>query len=226
MAPLQASVTTRLAVGTEEVHPVLNSLSNLFYWYRPPPPPASHTLRQELSKSTSPASTLITFRNQHPANSRAEESRNQPSCLRTGWGSNNSRTNKKCTLPTRYALQLYTSQRTTGKMSVPQHSDVKTCAKKNQQLISYSNAKYKDFKVVTQRKVVSHLLVEPSNILLPSLHIKLGLMKNFVKALNREGGGFTFLHQKYQRKCVEKIKAGIFDGPQIRKLVVNSMAPL
>ncbi|KAF2349864.1 hypothetical protein FHG87_019380 [Trinorchestia longiramus] len=73
----------------------------------------------------------------------SKESRNQPSCLRTGWGLNNPRTNKKCTLLTHHALQLYTSQRTTGKMSVRQHHNVKTCAKKNQQLISYSNAKYK-----------------------------------------------------------------------------------
>ena len=29
-------------------------------------------------------------------------------------------------------------------------------------------------------------LVEPSKILLPSMHLKLGLMKNFVKAMNQE----------------------------------------
>jgi len=28
--------------------------------------------------------------------------------------------------------------------------------------------------------------VEPSKILLPSMHLKLGLMKNFVKAMNEE----------------------------------------
>ncbi|KAF2350265.1 hypothetical protein FHG87_018979 [Trinorchestia longiramus] len=67
--------------------------------------------------------------------------------------------------------------------------------------------------------VVSHPLVEPSKILLPPLHIKRGLMKNFVKALDREGGRFAFLHQKFQRKSMEKIKAGIFDGPQIRELI-------
>ncbi|KAF2367791.1 hypothetical protein FHG87_001460 [Trinorchestia longiramus] len=42
--------------------------------------------------------------------------------------------------------------------------------------------------------VVFHPLVELSKILLPPLNIKLGLMKNFVKALDREGGGFAFLH--------------------------------
>ncbi|KAF2352327.1 hypothetical protein FHG87_016916 [Trinorchestia longiramus] len=70
--------------------------------------------------------------------------------------------------------------------------------------------------------VVSHPLVEPSKILLPPLYIKLGLMKNFVKALDREGGGFAFLHQKFQQKNMEKIKAGIFDGPQIRELIKDT----
>lgn len=33
-------------------------------------------------------------------------------------------------------------------------------------------------------------LVQKENITIPPLHIKLGLMKNFVKALNREGQAF------------------------------------
>ena len=70
--------------------------------------------------------------------------------------------------------------------------------------------------------VLSHPLVEPSKIFLSSLHIKLGLMKNFVKALDREGRGFAFLHQKFQQKSMEKIKAGIFDGPQIRELIKDT----
>jgi len=35
--------------------------------------------------------------------------------------------------------------------------------------------------------------VEPSKILLPSMHLKLGLMKNFVKAMNQEEAAFTYL---------------------------------
>ena len=34
-------------------------------------------------------------------------------------------------------------------------------------------------------------LVEPSKILLPSMHLKLGLMKNSVKATNQEEAAFT-----------------------------------
>ena len=40
-------------------------------------------------------------------------------------------------------------------------------------------------------------------------------MKNFVKAIDREGSGFAFLQEKFL--SMEKLKAGIFDGPQIRE---------
>ena len=36
-------------------------------------------------------------------------------------------------------------------------------------------------------------LVEPSKILLPSMYLKLGLMKNFVKTMNPEEAAFTYL---------------------------------
>ena len=66
-------------------------------------------------------------------------------------------------------------------------------------------------------------LVEPNKILLPPLHIKLELMKNFVKAMDREGRGFTFLQLKFPRIRLEKLKAGIFHGPQIPELMKDSM---
>ena len=46
-------------------------------------------------------------------------------------------------------------------------------------------------------KVQSHPFVEPNKILLPSIHIKLRGMKNFVKAMNKEGSGFAFLEDKH-----------------------------
>ncbi|KAF2344985.1 hypothetical protein FHG87_024259 [Trinorchestia longiramus] len=70
---------------------------------------------------------------------------------------------------------------------------------------------------------VSHSLVEPRKILLTPLHIKLGLMKNSVKVFDKEGGGLAFLHQKFQRKSVKKIKAGIFESPQIRELIKDTI---
>jgi len=41
-------------------------------------------------------------------------------------------------------------------------------------------------------KVENQPLVEKSKILLPSMHLKLGLMKNFVKAINQEEATFTY----------------------------------
>ena len=65
-------------------------------------------------------------------------------------------------------------------------------------------------------------LVDPSKIFLPPLHSKLGLMKNFVKALDRDGGGYLFLSEKFKQKSMEKLKAGIFDGLEIRELMKDA----
>ncbi|XP_065449041.1 uncharacterized protein LOC103306399 isoform X1 [Chrysemys picta bellii] len=70
------------------------------------------------------------------------------------------------------------------------------------------------------RKSVQHpLLVESRKILLPPLHIKLGLMKNFVKAIDKTQAAFKYLHGKFPRLSEAKIKEGVFVGPQIRELL-------
>jgi hypothetical protein len=53
---------------------------------------------------------------------------------------------------------------------------------------------------------------------LPPLHIKLGL-KNFVKAMDRDGQGFRYLQGKFPRISDAKMKEGIFIGPQIGELM-------
>ena len=70
--------------------------------------------------------------------------------------------------------------------------------------------------------VKSPPLVEPNKNLLSPLHIKLGLMKNFVKAMDRKGKGLNFLQQKFPRVSLEKLQACIFDGPQIREIMKGS----
>jgi hypothetical protein len=62
-------------------------------------------------------------------------------------------------------------------------------------------------------------LVEPSKILLPSMHLKLGLMKNFVKAMNQGAAVFTYLREKFPRLSEAKLKEVIFIGLQIRDLI-------
>ena len=65
-------------------------------------------------------------------------------------------------------------------------------------------------------------LVNPRNILFPPLHIKLGLMKNFFKALDKVGQSFRFIQTKSLHVSDAKLCAGVFDGPQIRELMKDS----
>lgn len=67
--------------------------------------------------------------------------------------------------------------------------------------------------------IVNQPLVPRDRIILPPLHIKLGLMKQFVKALNKDGDCFRYISRKFNNLSSEKLKAGIFDGPQIKKLI-------
>ncbi len=54
------------------------------------------------------------------------------------------------------------------------------------------------------------------------LHIKLGLMKNFVKAMEKTDQAFKYLISKFPRLSDAKIKEGVFIGPQIRQLLRDS----
>ena len=69
--------------------------------------------------------------------------------------------------------------------------------------------------VLGEKNIKNVPLVNREKVLLPPLHIKLGLMKQFLEALDKEGECFKYLCSKFSRLTYEKIKAGIFDGPQI-----------
>jgi len=82
--------------------------------------------------------------------------------------------------------------------------------------------KRKSLKV--REKIVQHpTLAERHKILLPPLHIKLGLMKNFVKAVDRTGSPFKYLAEKIPQLREAKIKEGVFMCPQIRRLFRGDM---
>ena len=70
-----------------------------------------------------------------------------------------------------------------------------------------------------EKKVVSPPLDLLEKIILPPLHIKLGLMKNFVKGMDKTGHGFEYMRNKFPNVSDAKIKEGIFIGPQTRELV-------
>ena len=62
-------------------------------------------------------------------------------------------------------------------------------------------------------------LIDLNKVLLPPLHIKLGLMKQFVKALPKAGKCFKYICDKFPAISTAKLKKGIFTGPDIRKLL-------
>ena len=72
---------------------------------------------------------------------------------------------------------------------------------------------------VGDKNIIDELLVNQDHFILPLLHIKLGLMKQFVKALDKHGDCFNHIVKKFPGLSMEKMKAGIFDGPQFHKLI-------
>ena len=70
-----------------------------------------------------------------------------------------------------------------------------------------------------EKNVVNPPLVHPEKIYLSPLHIKLGLMKNFVKGMDKTGCGFECVRNNFPNVSDAKFKVGIFIGPQIRELM-------
>ena len=64
--------------------------------------------------------------------------------------------------------------------------------------------------------------MDMNKVLLPPLHIKLGLMKNFVKGLHINGDAFQHLSTLFAGLSAAKLKEGIFVGPQIREVLKDT----
>lgn len=60
-----------------------------------------------------------------------------------------------------------------------------------------------------EMNVLTHPLVPASKIILPPLHIKLGLVKNFVKALNKDGKAMVYLKRFFPKLSEAKVKEGM-----------------
>ena len=75
---------------------------------------------------------------------------------------------------------------------------------------------------VGKQNIINTRLVSRDKIILPPLHIKLGLMKQYVKALDKNGPCFLYVSRKFPGLSNEKLKAGIFDSPQIRLLMKDN----
>jgi hypothetical protein len=63
--------------------------------------------------------------------------------------------------------------------------------------------------------------VPVDKILLPPLHIKLGLIKQFVTALDRDGETFQEMRSIFPKLSEAKVTAGVFVGPQLRQMFAS-----
>ena len=62
-------------------------------------------------------------------------------------------------------------------------------------------------------------LINSKNVYLPPLHIRLGLMNNFVKAMYQNSTGFMYMKNKFPRISDAKIKEWVLSGPHIKGLI-------
>jgi hypothetical protein len=69
------------------------------------------------------------------------------------------------------------------------------------------------------KSVLRKSLIDPKKILLPPLHIKLGIMKQSVKVLPNTGNCFKYLCQTFPHLWKAKLKEGVFFDPDIRTLM-------
>lgn len=82
-----------------------------------------------------------------------------------------------------------------------------------------TNWPLREISIPGKSNVTNLALVPNNNIVLPPLHIKLGLIKQFVKALDKSKETYKHLSQMFPKLSESKIKEGIFVGPQIRELM-------
>ena len=86
------------------------------------------------------------------------------------------------------------------------HYHRKECPKRTELSVGKSNIKWEP-------------LVEPQKVLTPPLHIKLGLVKQFVTALGKDSAAVTYLQDLFPKLFEANIKAGTFIGPKIKKII-------
>lgn len=74
---------------------------------------------------------------------------------------------------------------------------------------SEKNWPLRDVARLKRNNIIENPLVPIEKILLPPLHIKLGVVKNFIKVLNPEGNAFIELRRIFPRLSAMKIKEGL-----------------
>jgi hypothetical protein len=70
-----------------------------------------------------------------------------------------------------------------------------------------------------EKSIEREALIPLDKVLLSPLHIKLGLFSSFIKSLKANSHALSYLREKFPGVSEAKVKAGVFVGPQIRKLM-------
>ena len=60
-------------------------------------------------------------------------------------------------------------------------------------------------------------------VLIPPPHIKVGLIKNFMKALDKDSATFNHFPNLFPGLSATRLKEGTFIGPQIREIQKNTI---
>jgi hypothetical protein len=77
---------------------------------------------------------------------------------------------------------------------------------RDRKTITSKNSGQKEIHLSQERKnVLNNPLVNSEKNFLPPLHIKLGLITNFVKAMDKNGAGFMYMKHKFPRLSDAKI---------------------
>ena len=100
---------------------------------------------------------------------------------------------------------------------------------KNEHWIREQWPKRNEF-TVGEKNIRNESLVPPDKVILLLFYIKLALMKQYVKSLDKGGECFKYIFQKFSFLSYEKIKASVFDGPKILQLLkdkqfIETMSP-
>ena len=76
--------------------------------------------------------------------------------------------------------------------------------------------------VPSMHSVIQEALVPRQKILLPPLHIKLGLLKQFIKALDPNSATLHYIRKMFSHLPDTKVKGVMFTGPQIRVMLASA----
>jgi hypothetical protein len=81
----------------------------------------------------------------------------------------------------------------------------------------------REISVPGEKCVRNQPLVGKDKISLPPLNVKLGLMKQLIKAMHKHGKGFEYLREKCSKLSNAKLIEGIFIGQQFHEIINDDL---